>query len=433
MTESPDALIVGAGAVGLACAYELARHGANVVVLDAAPRAGTGASMTNAGLLVPSHVDPLPSWGNIRAGLASMVSREGPFQLEPYGSLAPWMARFVYHAGGERHRRAANHLRTLARQSFAMHKAYFDSGLATGYSQSGMIDIFHRRSSFERAATVQRNRTDCAVLTAAEVHDFLPACQASGAVGGVRFEQEGFCDSTSLCTALVRECESLGVRFIYGAHVTRLRQHREAVTGADTLDATYTSRHVVLAAGSWSRKIAATAGINVPLEPGTGYILDFDSVEGDPTMPVAFADHRMVVTPYPDRLRVTGMMLLTGPRPSIDHRRVGALRGEASRMIPSLMHRRPRKVQIGQRPCTPDGLPVIGPSERRTGLIMATGHGQSGIILAPITGRLVHSYIADSAPGEHAQACVPDRFSSMRTQVGTLCSSSTAAASGSRH
>lgn len=414
MTASPDVLVIGAGAVGLACAYELTRGGARVHVLDSGPRPGLGASLTNAGLLVPSHVDPLPSWRNIRAGLTSMTTGSGFFQLSMHASLAPWMARFIYYAGAPRHRVAGEHLRALARRSFDLHAEYADAGLRTGFTRLGMLDIFHNRASFQRAATDRSSpATSRVVLTAAEVNTYLPSVRKSGAAGGVLFEKEGLCDPTLLCKALAQECQLMGVRFSYGCRVTGLLQDGSRVIGVDTEDVTHTGGQVVLAAGIWSRALAATVGVRIPLESGTGYILDFDKAPDDPSIPIAFADQRMVATPYPDRLRITGMMLLTGPRPTLEAKRVHALRQDAARMMASLESRHVQRVQLGQRPCTPDGLPIIGAANHRPGLILATGHGQSGIILAPVTGQMVHHQVngaASAIDDNITAACSPDRF-----------------------
>jgi D-amino-acid dehydrogenase len=344
-----------------------------------------------------------------------MATRSGPFQLSLHPSLVPWMTRFVHSAGASRHAIAGEQLRSLARASFASHARYADHGLDTGFTRFGMLDVFNHRASFKRASGRATGQVKGgSVLSVAEIRAHVRGLDTSGLAGGVLYQEEGQCDAIKLCQALEEACRSRGVEFSYGTMVTRLLGAGGRVIGVDAVDSTRTAGHVVLAAGTWSRDLAATIGVSLPIEPGVGYTLDLEPGVDDSSIPIAFADRRIVATPYRDRLRVSGMMLLTGSNARIDEKRVEALRLEATRMMPHLRDRRIMRVTLGRRPCTPDGLPVIGTPKGRPGLVLATGHGQSGIILAPATGRLIQEQLTGSGSSQRDTAFAPDRFRAVR-------------------
>jgi D-amino-acid dehydrogenase len=100
-----DIVVIGAGAVGASIAYESARRGASVLVLDGGAGPWAGCSYANAGLLSPAHVEPLATPKNVAAGIRFLFSPHSPFHVHPDPRLLPWLARFVRSAGPSRVRR----------------------------------------------------------------------------------------------------------------------------------------------------------------------------------------------------------------------------------------------------------------------------------------------------------------------------------------
>jgi D-amino-acid dehydrogenase len=125
-------------------------------------------------------------------------------------------------------------------------------------------------------------------------------------------------------------------------------------------------------------------------------------------MPLYLHDQRVVANPMGDRTRMTGGLLLDGLDESFDHRRVRAIASAAEAVLG--VRARPRLTWRGLRPCTPDGLPVVGAHPRAPRTVFATGHGMLGVTLAPLTGKLVASIVA-GAPAHPALAQLsPERF-----------------------
>ena len=127
----------------------------------------------------------------------------------------------------------------------------------------------------------------------------------------------------------------------------------------------------------------------MPIEGGKGYHVDLEPAAGDPGRPVWFQESRVIATPLPGRLRLAGTLELAGLDESVSRVRVEAIVKAARKGIAGLDGRRVLEVWRGLRPCTPDGLPLVGRSETPDNLVLASGHAMMGLTLAPVTGRLV--------------------------------------------
>jgi D-amino-acid dehydrogenase len=119
----------------------------------------------------------------------------------------------------------------------------------------------------------------------------------------------------------------------------------------------------------------------------------------------------VIATPLPGRLRLAGTLELTGYDLSVDRRRVDAVFNAARTRLAGVTSARIRHVWRGLRPCTPDGLPIIGRTKRFENVVVATGHTMLGITLAPVTGLLAAEVIAGDEPSHDLAPLSPDRFS----------------------
>jgi D-amino-acid dehydrogenase len=167
---------------------------------------------------------------------------------------------------------------------------------------------------------------------------------------------------------------------------------------------------VVVASGAWTAGVARRVGIPLPVEGGKGYHVDLEGAATDPVIPVYLQEARVIATPFRDRLRLAGTLQLTGLDMRVDGVRVGATLNAGVRALRGIDATRVKEVWRGIRPCTPDGLPVIGRSERLENVVFATGHAMKGLHLAPVTGRLVAEVVAGEEPERDLAPFSPDRF-----------------------
>ncbi len=404
-------MVVGGGAVGAAAAYELARRGASVTLLERST--GTaGCSYGNAGLICPSHADALASPAAVRDGLAFLARRDGPFRLRPRPSLLPWLARFGAASLPRRSARATAVLRALADASLALHEGLARAGLATGFARRGTLSVFESARGFER---VRRDPPGGArVLDPDAARELAPAL-APRIAGALFHAGDAHCDPGALVEALLGAARDHGAEIRSGVELLALRRSNGRIAGLDTTAGAVAAGAVVLAAGTWSRALARDVGVTVPLEAAKGYHVEVETDALDAGMPVYMEEARVIATPLPGRVRLAGTLDLSGLDLSVDPVRLGALARAADRTLRLPRGARTVRVWRGLRPCTPDGLPVVGRAPGVENLVLATGHAMLGITLAPVTGEMVAAAVAgDPVPHELR----PERFAQRRTQGG---------------
>nr|MDT0665597.1 FAD-dependent oxidoreductase [Micromonospora sp. DSM 115978] len=144
---------------------------------------------------------------------------------------------------------------------------------------------------------------------------------------------------------------------------------------------------VVIANGAWLAGLARRFGVVTPVQAGRGYSLSVP-VDTAPTGPVYFPAARLACTPLDGRLRLAGTMEFRGPDAPPDRRRVDAMLAAARPLLRGVDFEAATPVWVGPRPCTPDGLPLIGRTTSPR-VFVAGGHGMWGVTLGPITGRLL--------------------------------------------
>ena len=399
---APDVVVIGAGIVGACCAYELAGDGAAVTVLERGGGWGEGCSWGNAGLLVPSHARPIAAPENLRAGLRWMLRRDSPFGLRVRPALAPWLARYVRASTARRAARGEALQRELGVEGLAR---FEELGIDHGFRRSGLLTVYTGEEAEQRAAAEAASPAGRALaaqpLSAADAKALEPAL-TDAARAGVLFPHEAHCDPGRLVAAVGAAAIERGVRLRTGVEVRAIRPG-----AVDTGDGVLRAGLVVVAAGAWSGRLARTLGIRLPLLAGKGYAVDYEPSASPARIPLYLHDERCVVNPMGSRLRVTGGLILGAPEQRSDPRRIRAIRQAATVLG---VRAEPRLEWSGLRPCTPDGLPAIGPHPRADRVLFATGHGMLGVTLGPLTGRLVADLAAGRAGHPALESLSPARF-----------------------
>ena len=166
----------------------------------------------------------------------------------------------------------------------------------------------------------------------------------------------------------------------------------------------------MLAAGAWSPDVGRALGLRVPIQPAKGYSLTYRRPARAPTIPLLPAEGRFSVTPMGEFLRFGGTLELAGMDLSINRRRVEALRRKGLACIEGGEGLELLEIWRGLRPCTPDGLPLVGRPRRFDNLVVAAGHAMVGMSLGPATGKLVAQLAGGSTPPADVRLLDPDRF-----------------------
>jgi D-amino-acid dehydrogenase len=405
-----DVVVVGAGVIGACVADALAGRGLRVTVLERGGSWGEGCSWGNAGLIVPSHARPIAAPENLRAGLAWMLRRDSPFGLRVRPRLAPWLARYVLAATPRRAAAGEALQRALTVESLERFRALAAEGLDGGFDERGCLTVFTGRAGPERAAHDADSQAGRAlgarVVGAAEARDMEPALSRA-VTAGVLFPREAQCDPVRLVPAIGRRAVARGAELRTGVDVRALRRTAGGIV-AETSVGPVQGTHTVIAAGAWSARLARAIGVRLPLQGGRGYAAEFDPATVPIRRPLYLHDARCVATPMGDRVRITGGLILSGLDERHDPRRVAAIRRAAANVLGAASA--PLRSWSGLRPCTPDGLPVIGAHPRAPEAVFATGHAMLGLALGPLTGAMVADLIAGDTPHPALARLSPRRF-----------------------
>jgi D-amino-acid dehydrogenase len=408
-----DVVVIGAGAIGVCTALELARRGASVVVLERGPEVAWGCSSGNAGIVGASHVLPLAGPQAIRDGLRWLGKPDSPFSIAPRAATVPWLAEFVAASAPRRVRAARSVLRRLALTSADLHAEWHTAGLDSGFERRGLLNVYGSEAAFRAARTDaaadRADGLDGQILDRSAALDAFPELGTSPA-GAVFYPGEAHSDPARFVRAVAAEAVAAGVQIRTGVEVLGIHRKGSRVDSLWTTEGAITAGQTVLAAGAWSRRLAKDLRLRLPVQGGKGYHVDVEASRGDPGLPVWFQEDRVVATPLPGRLRLAGTLQLSGVDRRIDRRRVDAIVSAAQNGLRDFNDRRVTEVWRGLRPCTPDGLPVIGKAPDLNGLIVATGHGMWGLQLAPITGRLVAQIACGDQTDPDLHAVRPGRF-----------------------
>jgi len=402
----PDVAIIGGGAVGAACALELVRRGAEVTLLERGPELGSGCSAGNAGLICPSHSTPISNPAAVRNGFRWMLDSASPFYLKPRPAAVPWLVRFLLAA--RRAQAGARAIRALSVASLELH-AELGHELDTGFERRGVLNAYVTEESY--AAGRREAQSSGLAFEALEGDKALALEPALGprTLGAVYYPQEAHVDPLRCVRALGAAAAAKGADIRTDVEVRRLRREGDRVV-IEASDGTLRPETVVLAAGAWSGALARTVDVYLPLEGGKGYHVDLESAEGDPRIPTWLQESWAIATPLPGRLRLAGTLELAGLDLTINSRRADAVRDGGVRGLRGLEGRRVIDVWAGLRPCTPDGLPVIGRPKGLPGLLLATGHAMKGVSLAPVSAKLVGELVAGETPNQDVAPFRPDRF-----------------------
>jgi D-amino-acid dehydrogenase len=380
-----DVVIVGGGAIGVCCALELARRGASVTLLERGPELASGCSAGNAGLICPSHSTPISSPAAVRNGLRWMWKRDSPFYLRPRPAVLPWLARFVL--ASRRWEEGARTIRALSLESLELH-AQLGGELETSFERTGTLNVYATPDGLEAGEREAEASGLRYTVLDTDATSALEPSLTGALVGSVHYPDEGRVDPKRFVEAVGRAAAEAGVEIRTGAEVRSLDELR-----AET---------VIVAAGAWSRRL-----VDLPLEGGKGYHLDYERSDDDPGIPTWVQETWTIATPLPGRLRLSGTLELAGLDLSISQPRVDAIRRGGERWFRGLADRRILETWAGLRPCLPDGLPAIG---RLGKTVVATGHAMKGVSLAPITGRLVAELLAGERPSFDLAPFDPARF-----------------------
>ena len=373
-----DVVVIGGGVVGLSIAYALAKEQASVTVLDAG--APGQASAAAAGMLAP----------------LAEAGREGPFVPLAVESLRLWPL-FVDQLREESHSAlciAGPGMLRVARTQAE------DAALCAALA-------------WQRSFGLPLHR-----LNAAEIHALEPALGPS-ICGGVLSPLERHIEPRLLLQALEQACLRRGVVIQSGAEVIDFKTGAGCVQAVQTEKTRISGGAYVITSGAWSKSLGLALGFNFPVHPLRGQMLALGPLHPVPFRHTLYT-HGGYLVPRTDGRVIAGA---TEERTGFDARTtdagIGSLAAMAAAMVPRLSAAPQHSIWAGLRPVSADGLPLLGRLSGWDNVHVAAGHGRNGILLTPLTGRLMAAHLLQDAA--LPPALDPARFNGPARPGDSIC------------
>ncbi|MDP2469799.1 MAG: FAD-dependent oxidoreductase [Candidatus Palauibacterales bacterium] len=411
-------VVVGGGVVGVCCAYFLARRGASVTVLER-DEIGRGASYGNAGLISPGH-PPINRPGRVVQALRSLGDSLSPLYIEPRWdpALVRWLwafRRFCTHDHVE-HAMAA--LAPLGLRTVEMFDELVGAeALDCEYRRAGYLEVFDTGPGLaagrEEAAVVERHGFAPEYLDGPALREREPLL-GPGLEGGWAHDEGSVVEPYRFVLEMADRAAAHGARLRPQAEVGRIRTESGRVTGVrTTAGEDLAADAVVLATGAYSPGLMASLGCPLPVQPAKGYHADRrrdDLHTPDLRVPCLLGERAVFCSPMESHVRFAGTLEFSGRNLDLRRDRLRQLDAAARRYFEVDDLSDPVSEWCGLRPCTPDGLPVIGGVPGYEGAFVATGHAMLGLTLGPVTGSLIADLVVDRTAGLEIHAFRPERF-----------------------
>jgi D-amino-acid dehydrogenase len=395
-------IVVGAGIVGLACAEALLHRGYRVTVVDG-DHEGDKASHGNAAGIAVTECVPASS--------PSVFVRAPLWLADPLGPLAvrwrhaprliPWLLRFSRVATAAEMRRIASALASLNARTYDDLLPMLErNALSSDLRRLGALTVYETEDGFaadrDEWALKREHGVDWRVVNGDEARAMEPALGpiVRRAVFTPQWSQVA--EPKRLHLKLLGALGKRGAALVRGEARRLTSSERGAVVtlnGGDIVAGDV----VVVAAGVWSRPLAASVGDRVSLESERGYNTTLPTPGVAVQREIIFAQRKFVATPIDSGLRIGGAAEFGGLDAAPNMKRADALLKLARRYLPGL-NEDGGVAWSGHRPATPDSLPVIGRSPHAPRVLYAFGHGHLGLTQAATTARLIADMVDDRKP-----------------------------------
>ncbi len=356
-----DVLIIGGGVIGLAIAIELKLRGASPTVISRDFQAA--ATHAAAGMLAPD---------------AEQISVAAMQQL-------CWRSRSLYPEW-------TGKLEEI-------------TGLSTGYWSCGILaPVYQPDESKEKSCSSSPGYW----LDREAIHQYQSGLDES-VIGGWWYPEDGQVDNRALAKVLLTAVQSLGIELKEGIQAEAILQQQRQVVGIQTNGGLLQADHYVMATGAWSNEL-----FPLPVKPKKGQMLSLRVPESMPTLPltrVLFGENIYIVPRRERRILIGATTEDVGFTPHNTPSGIQTLLAAATRLYPQLQEYAIEEFWWGFRPSTPDELPILGTSHCDN-LTFAAGHYRNGILLAPITARLIADLICQQKSDPQLEHFHYSRFQS---------------------
>ncbi|MBB4194607.1 D-amino-acid dehydrogenase [Rhizobium aethiopicum] len=418
-------IVLGAGIVGVTSAYQLAKAGHEVTVVERQSGPALETSFANAGEVSFGYCSPWAAPGIPMKAMKWLFMKHAPLILRPKLDMAmlSWMARMLSNCTSERYAINKSRMLRLADYSrIALAELRAETGIAYDERMQGTLQLFRTQQQLDASAkdvkALAADGIPYEVLDRDGCIRVEPALKhvREKIVGGLLTPKDETGDCFKFTNALAAKAEALGVRFAYGTTIKGLDVEAGLVRGVVTArdpdrdHERMSAEAVVVALGSYSPLLLKPLGIRLPVYPVKGYSLTIPITDASraPESTVMDETFKVAITRLGNRIRVGGMAEISGYTNDLGLARRSTLEHSVTDLFPGGDVSK-ASFWSGLRPMTPDGTPVIGPTKIK-GLFLNTGHGTLGWTMSTGSARLIGDLVGGRTPDIDARDLAVSRY-----------------------
>ncbi|MDA7478947.1 FAD-binding oxidoreductase [Candidatus Pelagibacter ubique] len=389
--------IVGAGIQGISNALFLQKKGFSVTIFDRDEPGSPAASYGNAGHFSPYASVPINRPDVLTDVPAMLLSSTGPLALKwnYVPKMMPWFLQFIRNCTTKRMMHTAKNMHQILDLALPAYDELFDEVELGGLvEKKGILYIWNDQSLKSRELEIKvRNElgVDQQVITPKEIHDLEPNIKPIYH-GGVYYQYGRHArNPKKILLKLYDLFLKKGGKFLK-MNIKDINFNDEMpVIKAETQSFLFDK--IVIACGSFSKKLTDNLDEKIPLDTERGYHVHFKNCDHLLSRPVIFQNRGFGITPMEQGLRVVGTVEFGGLDNPLSKSRVKNLINNAKYMMGDLPEHEDE--WLGFRPTLPDYLPVIGPSKKYKNVFYCFGHHHLGWTLGPISGKIISGMIAE--------------------------------------
>jgi D-amino-acid dehydrogenase len=393
--------VLGAGVVGTAAAWWLAKDGHEVTVVERHGGPAQGTSYSNAGLVSPGDATAWASPAALKTFVKALYTPDlgirVKLRLDPY--FYAWTWRFLFQCTTARMR--AN---TLVKLRLAMHsrdcinRIEAETGIGYDQRRKGILYFFRSQRSLDTGTDNYRFLGEHGLPI--EIVDRRRLVELEPGLAGVYSPLDQTGDSRMFATRLSDHAErNLGVKLLFGTSVDGLDVEGDRVVSVRTSGGPIAADAFVLSMGPESGVFARRHGIDLPVYPVKGYTATIPLIDASrgPSMGGADEDRLIGYSRLGDRLRLSSTAEFAGFDRSHKPDDFRTMFDTAHDLFPGAFDEKRAEVWAGLRPMMPNSVPVIG-AARYANLYLNTGHGHVGWTMAAGSGQFLADLVAGRKP-----------------------------------
>ena len=412
-------VVLGAGIIGVTSAYQLAKAGHEVTVIDRQQGPALETSFANAGEVSFGYCSPWAAPGIPMKAIKWLFMHHAPLILRPKvdGAMLSWLVKMLSNCTSERYAINKSRMLRLADYSrISLAQLREETGIAYDERMQGTLQLFRTQQQLDASAK------DVKALAAAGIpYKVLDPEGCVGVepalrhvrgkiVGGLLTPKDETGDCFKFTNALAAKAIELGVKFQYGTTIKGLDVQGEQARAVMTDRGRLNADAIVVALGSYSPLLLKPLGISLSVYPVKGYSLTIPITDASraPESTVMDETYKIAITRLGDRIRVGGMAEISGYTNDLGLARRQTLEHSVTDLFPGGDVAK-ASFWSGLRPMTPDGTPVIGPTKIK-GLFLNTGHGTLGWTMSSGSARVISDLVSGRKPDIDATDLAVSRY-----------------------